>query len=164
MCTWILMHVLDWLQIKVFWYYHGTRNTKSTEKTKKWYVWNYTIKRKWNSQWNVMYFLLWTIIRETEPSMSSDNFDFGDTYGKFLAFSFKKKLLFYWSDTTTTFCVVNRRRNARNLNEKGTRRQLLKYNVGRSNVLKFIARTKRMVCTLDRSVEYTLNAFIILCF
>ena len=83
LCTWILMHVLDRLQIKVFWYYHGTRNTKSTEKTKKWYVWNYTIKRKWNSQWNVIYFLLWTTIWQTVPSMSSDNFDFGDTYGKF---------------------------------------------------------------------------------
>ena len=121
-CTWILMHVLDWLQKikRYFWYYRSTQGIRNVQrKRNSWYVWNYTIRRKWNSQWNVMYFLLWTNIRETEPSMSSDNFDFGDTYGKFLAFSFKKKLLFYWSDTTTTFRVVNRRRNARNLKEKG---------------------------------------------
>ena len=102
-CTWILMHVLDRLQKikRYFWYYRSTQGIpKVQRKRKSWYVWNYTIRRKWNSQWNVMYFLLWTIIKETEPSMSSDNFDFGDTYGKFLiAFSFKKKLLYIYEAT-----------------------------------------------------------------
>ena len=54
------------------------------------YLWVYIFSFMIHSIWYTA-----TNINRSAPSIGSDNFDFGDTYGKFLAFSFKKKLLFY---------------------------------------------------------------------